>query len=340
MHVDELDYELPPELIAQHPVEPRDHARLMVVDRARGDITMDVFHRLPRYLHRGDALVFNDTRVIRARLMGHKPTGGAVEIFLLRELGPGAWSALVRPSAKVKDGTAITLAGGHTATVEAALAGGQRRVRFDTPEVLALLEESGQIPLPPYIERDAPDPSDLRQYQTVYADEPGAVAAPTAGLHYTPELLQRLDAEGVHQVMLTLHVGYGTFKPIQTDSVAEHSVDAETYSFPPAAAERLNAVRASGGRIVAVGTTATRVLETQAGPEGFFPGAGNTELYIYPPFTFHGVDVLQTNFHLPRSSLLALVYAFAGRDLVRAAYARAIAERFRFYSYGDTTLLL
>jgi len=340
MQIDDLYYELPDALIAQTPCPDRDQSRMLVVDRAAGSLREDVFSSLPHYLNAGDCLALNDTRVIRARLHGTKGTGGKVEIFLLHEEAPGAWTALVRPSAKVKPGTPIQLAGGVVATVDAVLPEGRRRVTFDTPDVIETLERIGELPLPPYIHREGPADSDLTRYQTVYAKQHGAVAAPTAGLHFTPEVFDALAAKGVGRTAITLHVGYGTFKPITANTLEEHYVDPEDFFVSDEAAAALNATRARGGRVVAVGTTATRTLETQYRHGAFHPGEGRTDKYIYPPYTFGGVDVLQTNFHLPKSSLLALVFAFAGRELVMAAYQYAIRERFRFYSYGDVMLIL
>ncbi|MCF6285145.1 MAG: tRNA preQ1(34) S-adenosylmethionine ribosyltransferase-isomerase QueA [Candidatus Hydrogenedentes bacterium] len=340
MHVDDLHYELPESLIAQEPCPHRDQSRMLVVNRADGTITEDVFANQPNYLNAGDCLALNDTRVIRARLHGKKVTGGKVEIFLLHEERPGEWTALVRPSAKVKPGCPVHLAGGVVATVGDVLPEGRRLVSFDTPDVIQTLETIGELPLPPYIHRDTQVDSDLRRYQTVYAAHHGAVAAPTAGLHFTPEVFDALDAKGVNRTTITLHVGYGTFKPISADTLEEHYVDPEDFFVSEAAAGTLNATRAQGGRIVAVGTTATRALETQYRDGAFCPGEGRTDKYIYPPYTYGGVDVLQTNFHLPKSSLLALVFAFAGRDLIMEAYQHAIREKFRFYSYGDVMLIL
>jgi S-adenosylmethionine:tRNA ribosyltransferase-isomerase len=340
MNVADLDYTLPEELIAQHPCPDRDGSRLLVVDRAAGTLTEDIYRNVAAWLRSGDCMTLNDTRVIRARLHGHKESGGAVEIFLLREEAPGVWAALVRPSAKVRPGASVLLSGGLRAEVLEPLPNGQRRVRFDRPDVVETLERIGEIPLPPYIHRDTQEAGDAVRYQTVFARTPGAVAAPTAGLHLTPEVFAALDAKGVRRAHLTLHVGYGTFKPITAERLEDHRVDAEDFEFPEDTAELLNATRAAGGRVMAVGTTATRVLETQWRDGRFHAGSGQTTAYIYPPYTCRGVDILQTNFHLPKSSLLALVCAFAGRDLTREAYDYAVRNRFRFYSYGDVMLIL
>ncbi|HOZ48889.1 MAG TPA: tRNA preQ1(34) S-adenosylmethionine ribosyltransferase-isomerase QueA [Candidatus Hydrogenedentes bacterium] len=339
MKTADLDYSLPEELIAQHPAEKRDASRLLVLDRAAQTIREDVYRHVAAYLRPGDCMVLNDTRVIRARLHGRKPTGGQVEVFLLHEEAPCVWTALVRPSARVKRGTTVLLSDHIAVMVEDVLPNGQRRVRFDTPDVIERLERVGEIPLPPYIRREHPDDADGARYQTIYAQAPGAVAAPTAGLHFTEAVFRDLDARGIRRVGLTLHVGYGTFRPIMADDIEEHVVESEEFTFPEATAAALNETRAAGGRVVAVGTTATRVLETQYRDGAFVAGAGVTNRYIYPPYTFRAVDVLQTNFHLPRSSLLALVCAFAGRDFVLDAYRYAVEHRFRFYSYGDVMLI-
>ncbi len=335
-----LDYHLPPELIAQQPAAQRDYSRLLVLDRQTGGVTLGEFRDLPGYLRSGDVMVLNDTQVIRARLRGRKPTGGHVELFLLRERAPGEWEALARPSARIPPGTEIALAADLRCVVEEALPEGRRRVTFRRKDVLTVLEQAGEIPLPPYIQRDAPDPGDLRRYQTVYAAHPGAVAAPTAGLHFTEVVFAGLQARGVETARLTLHVGYGTFQPIRAERLEDHHVEAEEFVFPEETAERLNAARRGGGRIVAVGTTSVRVLETCCKEGVFAPGAGQTECYIHPPYAFQGVDALVTNFHLPKSSLLALVCAFGGVAPVLEAYRRAVEARFRFYSYGDAMLIL
>ena len=340
MKTSDLDYELPEELIAQHPCARRDESRLLVLDRGDRSMRVDVFRNLADHLRRGDCIVTNDTKVIRARLKGRKPTGGQVEVFLLRENAPGDWTALVRPSARVKPGTRVRIGDAVEATVEEALPGGRRRVRFDTPDVLRVLEEIGEVPLPPYIRRDHPEDADLTRYQTVYARVRGAVAAPTAGLHFTDAVLASLATAGVRRANLTLHVSYGTFRPITTDTLEGHTLEAEEFDFPRDTADLLNQVRAEGGRVVAIGTTATRVLETQWRDGAYHAGAGMTDRYIYPPYALEGIDALVTNFHLPRSSLLALVCAFGGVGFVLEAYRFAIRERFRFYSYGDAMLLL
>ena len=340
MRTDELDYALPPDRIAQEPCDPRDAARLLVLDRASGALHEDRFYNMARYLRAGDCLAMNDTRVIRARLHGRKATGGRVEVFLLTERGPGLWEALVRPSAKVKPGTTVAFAGGVEAEAGAAIPGGRRLVRFNRPDVIARLEEIGEVPLPPYVHRDGADPRDAERYQTVYAAKPGAVAAPTAGLHFTPRVFEAIEAVGATRAYLTLHVGYGTFRPIQTETVEAHALEPETFELSEETAAQLNRTRAAGGRVVAVGTTCTRVLETQYRGGAYHSGSGRTAHYIHPPYTFGAVDALQTNFHLPRSSLLALVCAFAGRELIMAAYQYAIREGFRFYSYGDVMLIL
>ncbi|HJP36658.1 MAG TPA: tRNA preQ1(34) S-adenosylmethionine ribosyltransferase-isomerase QueA [Gammaproteobacteria bacterium] len=339
MKTSELNFELPESLIAQTPCDRRDMSRLLILDRAGQAIGEDVFANLPDYLRAGDCLVLNDTKVIRARIRAQKETGGRVELFLLREMGAGEWEALVRPSARMKPGASVVLNEGLRATVGEVLANGSRAVRFEEPDVLAVLERVGEIPLPPYITRESPDDRDLTRYQTVYAAAPGAVAAPTAGLHYTPEVMEALEAAGVATAKVTLHVGYGTFKPVLADDLADHRVDAEDYIVTEETAAALNAARAAGGRIVAVGTTATRVLETVYRDGVYRDGSGQTEVYIYPPRRLSAVDALQTNFHLPRSSLLALVCAFGGTEFILEAYRHAVEHEFRFYSYGDTMLI-
>jgi S-adenosylmethionine:tRNA ribosyltransferase-isomerase len=335
-----FDYALPEELIAQHPVEKRDASRLLVLDRSDRSIHTAEFRSLPQFLREGDCMVLNDTRVIPARLHGTKETGGNVEIFLLREVERGLWEGLVRPSAKVKPGTIVHI-GEHTrAVVHDRLEFGRRLVRFEDSDVLGVLRREGKLPLPPYIQRENPDSIDLTRYQTIYARQPGAVAAPTAGLHFTDDVFRELDAKRVTRATLTLHVGYGTFSPVRTETIEAHPLEAEDFVLSDEAALQINGAKAGGGRIVAVGTTSTRVLETQVHAGRTRAGAGQTRCFIFPPYEFQSVDVLLTNFHLPRSSLLALVCAFGGTEFVLEGYRRAVSERYRFYSYGDAMLIL
>ena len=343
MRVDEFDYELPPELIAQEPLPQRDASRLMVVDRETGRWEHARFRDLPRYLRPGDCLVLNDTRVRPARLYGRRPGGGRVEFLLVQPLQDDRWLALVRPGRRLRQGT-VALCGEERplrVEVEEVRESGERVVRLVAPPGETLeetLHRLGRVPLPPYIRTELKDPE---RYQTVYAREEGAVAAPTAGLHFTPELLDRLRAMGVHIATLTLHVGVGTFRPVTAERVEEHVMHAEYYRVEPAAAETINAARARGGRVVAVGTTVTRTLETVADPQGRVrPGSGWTDLFIYPGYRFRAIDGLITNFHLPRSTLIMLVAALLGRERTLAAYREAVARRYRFFSFGDAMLIL
>ena len=343
MKVADFDYVLPADRIAQVPAERRDQARLLVLHRQTGELEHRVFAELPEYLHPGDCLVVNDTRVIPARLVGRRPTGGRVELLLLRPVGERSWEALAKPGRRARPGTIVEFGGGElTATVTQALPDGVRLVRLAYEGDLAdVLERFGRTPLPPYIKRDADRPEDRERYQTVYARADGAVAAPTAGLHFTDELLARIRQRGVEVAGVTLHVGLGTFQPVIVPVVEEHRLHGEAFSVGPAAAAAINARRAAGGRVVAVGTTSVRVLETVAQPDGrVVPGSGVTDVFIYPGYHFRAVDVLVTNFHLPRSTLLMLVSAFAGRERVLSAYAEAIREGYRFYSYGDAMLII
>jgi len=343
MRLDDFDYELPPELIAQSPAEVRDASRLMALDRRTGEIRHGVFRDLAGYLRPGDVLVVNDTRVYPARLKGRKAaTGGKVEALLTKDLGGGRYLALVKGGPK--PGTSIDFDGGLIALVEPGGEddGGRRILSFASgTSIDDRLEEVGSMPLPPYITASGRDEvRDRERYQTVYANKRGAVAAPTAGLHFTPELLGRLDEEGVRTVSVTLHVGPGTFMPVRVERVEEHVMEEEEYEVSREAAEAVNEVRRAGGRVVAVGTTSLRTLESAAGDDGEInPGGGSTRLFVYPGYRFRAVDALITNFHLPRSTLLMLVAAFAGRETVIKAYKEAVAERYRFYSYGDAMLI-
>ena len=339
----DYDFHLPPEQIAQSPVEPRDRSRLLVVDRASGELRDGVFTDLAALVRPGDALVLNETRVFPARLHGSRAGGGAAEIFLLHPSpeGEDLWVALVRPGAKLREGREVSISPDLSVRIEQILPGGERLVRLRSDlGVEAALERSGEVPLPPYVRRDA-TPEDRERYQTVYARERGSVAAPTAGLHFTPRLLAEIEGLGVEIVRLVLHVGVGTFRPVEVDDPAEHRMHREWYRVPPESAERINAVRAAGGAVWGVGTTTVRTLETVADEQGVVhPGEGWTDIFIRPPYRFRAVDRLISNFHLPRSTLLMLVAAFAGYDLTLRAYAHAVESRYRFYSYGDAMVIL
>jgi S-adenosylmethionine:tRNA ribosyltransferase-isomerase len=336
MRLEDFDYPLPAELIAQRPAEPRDSSRLLVVHRADGRLEHRVFREIGAYLRPGDVLVVNDTRVIPARLRGRRPgTGGAVELLLLRPAGGGGWEALVRPGRRLKPGAVVHVGPGVPVEIADWLPGGRRLVRLaDGGDLRALMAAAGEMPLPPYIRRPLDDPA---HYQTVFAREDGAVAAPTAGLHFTPGLLDGLRAQGVVVVALTLHVGLGTFQPVVVEDIARHRMDPEHYAIGEDAAAAINARR---GRLFAVGTTTVRALETAAADGTVRPGAGWTGLFITPGYRFRVVEALVTNFHLPRTTLLMLVCAFAGRELTLSAYREAVRERYRFYSFGDAMLIV
>jgi S-adenosylmethionine:tRNA ribosyltransferase-isomerase len=344
MDVSLFDYELPSELIAQEPAEPRDGSRLLVLDRAAGTWADRGFAELAELLQPGDCLVANRSRVMPARLLGvAEPGGQAVELLLIRPVEGERWEAMVRPGRRFRPGARIGLAGGAAlAQVVGEGSEGTRVVEIEAPwPVRELMERHGLPPLPPYIGRhDAPKPEDRERYQTVYAREDGSVAAPTAGLHFTPELLARLERRGVDVHYLTLHVGPGTFRPLRAGRVEEHRMEAEPIDIPESTAAAVERARREGRRVVAVGTTTTRALEWAAGEDGRVrAGTGPADLFIRPGHRFRVVDALVTNFHLPRSSLLVLVSAFAGRELVLAAYRHAVAARYRFYSYGDAMLI-
>ncbi len=349
MDIRDFDYELPPEYIAQTPVEPRDAARLMVLNRADQSIAHRIFRDIGDYLRPGDLLVLNDTRVIPARLFGRKlPGGGRVEVLLLRPRTPTVWEALVRGRG-VRVGTRIGMEKSDlTGEVREVGETGERVIAFDRP-LTSLLESIGTIPLPPYIRTPLKDPE---RYQTVYARHAGAVAAPTAGLHFTPELMLRLRQQGIGLAYVTLHIGLDTFRPVTEERIEEHRIHTEWARLPVETARQINATRLAGGRVVAVGTTVVRTLETAAWrglgqAEGdacpwhpVAPFEGQTDLFIIPGFQFRVVDALITNFHLPRSTLLMLVSAFAGREFILRAYQEAIREGYRFYSFGDAMLIL
>ncbi len=333
----DYEFELPAERIAQYPVEPRDRSRLMVVDRASGRISHHHFHDLRELIPAGDALVLNATKVFRARLLGKRDSGAPAEVLLLRPVGEDRFEAMVSPGGKLRPGRVVHVAPGLDVEILEITERRTRIVRVKSAgeSVAAAIEHHGHIPLPPYIER-ADTANDAERYQTVYAREPGSVAAPTAGLHFTPELLGALDARGVRRVELVLHVGAGTFKPVDVDDPGQHVMHEEWYSIPAAAAAALNETRATGGAIWAVGTTSTRSLESAVLPDGTFaPTSGETDIFIRPPYRFRAVDRLITNFHLPRSTLVMLVAAFAGYELTMRAYREAVDGGYRFYSYGD-----
>ncbi len=341
MKTADFDYDLPPELIAQHPVEPRDSARLMVLDRSGEELTHARFHELPRCLRPGDLLIFNDTRVIPARLLARKAgTGGRAELLMLKRRAPLTWEVLVGGHG-ITQGSVLEVEGApHVrAVVIETFDGPRRMVRFSEP-ITPVLERVGQMPLPPYIHAEL---TDRERYQTVYARVPGSAAAPTAGLHFTPALLERLRAAGVQTDYVTLHVGLDTFQPVREVEAAEHRIHGEWCELRPETAERINAAKRAGRRVIAVGTTSVRTLESAArgalDGTSVSPHVGATELYILPGFQFRVVDGLITNFHLPRSTLLMLVAAFAGRERILAAYATARREGYRFYSFGDAMLI-
>lgn len=343
----DYDYHLPPQCIAHHPANQRDHSRLLCLDRGNGHIRHLIFNQLDQMLVPGDILVVNDTEVIPGRLYGHKSTGGKVEVLILDyQSGQGTavrvHECLMRASKSPRPGTRITFNENLSATV-LSTKGQLHQVEFhargDFEEILYRL---GSIPLPPYIHRDASsdDAEDRAAYQTVYACEKGAIAAPTAGLHFTPELMARLEGNGVSIVRITLHVGYGTFVPVRVDDIRRHRMHSERYTITPGTADTINKAKSAGGRIVAVGTTCVRTLEFASDESGEVAhGSGHCDLFIYPGYRFRTVDVMVTNFHLPKSTLLMLVSAFAGRRAILAAYDQAIDKGYRFYSYGDAMLI-
>jgi len=349
----DYDYDLPEELIAQIPAEERSRSRLLVLDRREDALRHGRFEDLTAFLRPNDLLVMNDTRVIPARIEARRATGGRVELFLLRpapegeEEAPGefSWIVMAKPSGRLKEGEELALVRGGRARLRVFRGGGQWETAFIDVDGRSGLFERGRMPLPHYIKRswesDERDSIDRARYQTVYAARDGAVAAPTAGLHFTPDLLETLRAAGVGTVFVTLAVGVGTFAPVRAEDFGSHVMHHEDYEISDATAAAINQTRRAGGRIVAVGTTSARVLETVASDNGLVePGSGRTGIYIYPPYTFKAVDALITNFHLPRSTLLLLVSALAGRERILGAYAEAVTRGYRFYSYGDAMLIV
>ena len=342
MHLDDFDFDLPEALIAQFPLPSREASRLMILDRGKGEISSRSFTDIEEFLNPGDVLVINNTKVIPARLLGHKESGGRIEVFLVRRL-PGddeVWACLTKASKTPRPGTRLYLGGTIEAEVLADGDADYRHIRFHcSGDFASALEEVGRIPLPPYIRRED-TPTDRERYQTVFAEEKGAVAAPTAGLHFTPQVLAGLERKGVEIRPVTLHVGLGTFLPVRCENILEHRMHAEDYFIPEATALAVNRAKAEGRRVIALGTTTTRTLEYACDEEGRLKaGGGMSDLFIYPGFRFRVIDGLVTNFHLPRSTLLMLVSAFAGKDFVLQAYRQAVEEQFRFFSYGDCMLI-
>ena len=335
------DFDLPVDRIAQQPTARRGDSRLMVVNRSTGEISHKSFSDLEQLIPAGDAIVLNTTRVFRARLLGIRENGTPAEVFLLRPLGDGTWEAMVHPGGKLKPGRTVHIADDFEAEIVSTTERRTRVVKFNTSlPIDQALEKHGHVPLPPYITR-ADEKSDAERYQTVYATESGSVAAPTAGLHFTPEILENLASKGVKRADVILHVGAGTFKPVDTEHPADHVMHEESYVLPAGAAKMLNDTRQSGGKIWAVGTTSVRTLESAIGEDGqFVEKSGETRIFIRPPYEFRAIDRLITNFHLPRSTLVMLVAAFAGYDLTMRAYQEAVGERYRLYSYGDAMVVL
>jgi S-adenosylmethionine:tRNA ribosyltransferase-isomerase len=345
MHISEFDYELPEELIAQHPLPERDASRMLVVERKSGKWHDTYFKRLSEYTTPGDVVVINNTRVFPARLIGsRKSSGGRIEILLVRELEPAVWEALVRPGNRLKEGALVMFSGSSLqARVLNSPGTEMRTLQFSSVSGLAeLMETQGEMPLPPYIKRPlGTESADRERYQTVFAREPRAIAAPTAGLHFTPGVLDQLNECGVRVAEITLQVGYGTFEPVRVSEVSHHRVRPEVFEVTTQSANIINEARDSGHRVVAVGTTTARALESSVDQTGrLVPTSGTADLTITPGYEFHALDALLTNFHLPQSSLLLLVSAFAGKDLVLRAYRHAVAKQYRFYSYGDCMLIV
>ncbi len=331
-------FDLPERLIAQTPAEKRDHSRLLHIDKVTGELEHRHFFDLPEYLNEGDCLVLNDSRVLPARLIGCRPTGGSIELVLLRDLGDGSWECLSRPGRKTKPGTEIIFGNGElTATVESVAEGGNRIVRFHHEGIfLETLERLGKMPLPPYIKEEL---NDSERYQTVYSKELGSAAAPTAGLHFTEELLDTIRAKGVKICFVTLHVGLGTFRPVKEDEIENHEMHSEFCVVPEETARIVTETKRNGGRVIAVGTTSCRTLESFSAEDGTLaPNSGWTDIFIYPGYSFKCVDALVTNFHLPESTLIMLVSALAGRENVLNAYKVAVEKEYRFFSFGDACL--
>lgn len=341
MKLSDFHYELPPELIAQHPTQNRQASRLLVLDKHSGSIKHDDFYNISRYINKGDCLVFNDTKVIPARLYGKRAdTSGFIEFVLLKNIKEDIWEVLTRPGRRAKPG-AVFLFGENSelmATVVSIAEDGNRIVRFDYDGVfMELLDKIGKVPLPPYIKEEL---DDIERYQTIYAKYPGSAAAPTAGLHFTDEMLNELSNKGILLAFLTLHIGLGTFRPVKTDNITNHKMHSEEYRVSGMTCDIINRAKKDGGRIICVGTTSCRVIESISDECGYLhPGSAQTDIFIYPGYRFKVMDSLITNFHLPESTLLMLVSAIAGRENILAAYNEAIKEKYRFFSFGDAMMI-
>ena len=339
MNKSDFDFYLPEELIAQTPLEKRDTSRLLHLDKQTGEIEHKHFYDIKQYLHAGDCLVLNDSRVLPARLIGSRPTGGAVELVLLKDIGDNRWECLSRPGRKTKPGQELIFGNGElTAVVQEVTLGGNRIVKFSYEGIfLEILERLGKMPLPPYIKEEL---QDSERYQTVYSKELGSAAAPTAGLHFTKELLAEIEDMGVKICYVTLHVGLGTFRPVKADKIEDHEMHSEFCIVPEETAETVNAVKRAGGRVIAVGTTSCRTLESFTTEDGTLQAtSGWTNIFIYPGYKFKCIDALITNFHLPESTLIMLVSALAGRENILNAYNTAVEQRYRFFSFGDAMFI-
>ena len=340
MKTSDFYYDLPPELIAQTPLEKRDESRLLCLDKATGEWSHHHFYELPDFLRPGNCLILNNSRVLPARLLGRRlPGGGACEVLLLQDKGDKVWECLVRPGKHLREGARVSFGDGElTAEIAEVLPDGNRLVRFNYNGIfLEVLERLGKMPLPPYIKEEL---QDQERYQTVYSKVNGSAAAPTAGLHFTPELLERIAAKGVGVGYVTLHVGLGTFRPVKEDEIEQHDMHSEYCTIPQETADLINRTKANGGRVICVGTTSCRTIESWAGEDGTMTATGGwTNIYIYPGYRFKVMDALVTNFHLPESTLIMLVSALAGREHVLAAYEEAVRERYRFFSFGDAMFI-
>ncbi len=338
-HKSDFYYELPEELIAQTPAEPRDSSRLLVYNRATDRVEHRIFRDITDYLRAGDVLVVNNTKVLPARMYAKTQHGGNVEVLLLKRLDIDRWEVLVKPGKKCRVGTRLTISDKLSLTVEGITESGERIVKFDCKGVFEeVLDEVGSMPLPPYIHEKL---KDKNRYQTVYAQTDGSAAAPTAGLHFTPELLRKIKDMGVELVEVLLHVGLGTFRPVKEDIITDHKMHSEYFSVSQSAADKINRAKSEGRRVIAVGTTSVRTLESATDQNGVvIPQSGNTQIFIYPPYKFKCVDALITNFHLPESTLIMLVAALSGREKILEIYREAVKERYRFFSFGDAMLIL